>query len=284
MEERAADEPGPAGDGDPVLRTGIPRDVGADWDFKDVRDHYLGVLFDLDPTALQEADPERYLELARAVTGEVMAEVFGEWRRAGSPCGGGLVLWLRDLLPGAGWGLIDHRGAPKLAYHHLKRALAPVAVWTVDEGLGGVVAHVANDGPLPLSASLRVALYRDRELLIEEAVSAVELAPSDQAEWNVETLIGRFVDASWAYRFGPPAQDAIIVSLESDAAPGMRPHTLSQAIRFPAGRSLERESPERLGLTAEMIELAEGAFQLELEQQTAGLRRADRCAWVRAER
>jgi beta-mannosidase len=264
--KRSAEEPAP-GDEDPVLSTGIPRDVGADWDFKDVRDHYLGVLFDLDPRALQEADPERYLELARAATGEVMAEVFGEWRRAGSPCRGGLVLWLRDLLPGAGWGLIDHGGAPKVAYHHLKRALAPVAVWTVDEGLGGVVAHAANDGPLPLIASLRVALYRDRELLVEEAVRAIELAPRSQGEWNVETIIGRFVDASWAYRFGPPAQDAIIVSLEGDAGPGMRPHTLSQAIRFPAGRALERESPEQMGLAVETRSLADGAFQFDLESR-----------------
>ena len=52
--------------------------------------------------------------LSRAVTGEAMAAVFGEWRRAGSPCGGGLVLWLRDLAPGAGWGLVDHSGAPKV--------------------------------------------------------------------------------------------------------------------------------------------------------------------------
>jgi beta-mannosidase len=246
---------------------GIPRDVGAEWDFKDVRDHYLGVLFDLDPSALQAADPERYLELARAATGEVMAEVFGEWRRAGSPCGGGLVLWLRDLLPGAGWGVIDHRGIPKLAFHHLKRALAPVAVWTVDEGLGGVVAHVANDGPEPLIASLRVALYREGELCIEQAATPVELAPHSQGEWNVETVIGHFVDAAWAYRFGPPAQDAIVVSLERDGGPGAGPRTLCQAVRFPAGRPLERESPARLGLAVESTPLSDGDVRLALRSR-----------------
>ena len=36
------------------------------------------------------------------MTGEVMAHVFGEWRRAESPSGGGMILWLRDLVAGAG--------------------------------------------------------------------------------------------------------------------------------------------------------------------------------------
>lgn len=72
------------------------------WDFADVRDHYLGLLFGVDPGRLRHDEPERYLELSRLVTGEVMAEVFGEWRRSASPCGGGLVLWLRDVLPGPG--------------------------------------------------------------------------------------------------------------------------------------------------------------------------------------
>jgi beta-mannosidase len=204
-------------------------------------------------------------ELARVATGEVMAEVFGEWRRAGSPCGGGLVLWLRDLQPGAGWGVIDHEGTPKLPYHHLKRALAPIAVWTIDEGLGGVVAHVANDRPQPLSASLRVALYREGELRVGEAATAVELPPHSQGEWNVETILGHFVDASFAYRFGPPAQDAIVVSLERAGAHAVGMRTICQAIRFPAGRPLQRESPEQLGLTVQLTPLAGGEAEVELQ-------------------
>ncbi|HXN36993.1 MAG TPA: hypothetical protein VN892_03060 [Solirubrobacteraceae bacterium] len=246
----------------PVWKAGVPRENGADWDFEDVRDHYLRLLFGVDADELRWVDHARYLELSRMLTGEILADVFGEWRRGTSPCAGGLVLWLHDLLPGAGWGVIDHRGTPKLAYHHLKRALAPVAVWTVDEQLGGVVAHVANDRPTPLSAFLRVALYREREHLVEQARTAVELNPHSQGEWNVEGVIGRFLDVAWTYRFGPCAQDTIVVTLERDQGGGGEPRILSQTMRFPAGRPLDREPPERLGLAARAHTQPDGSLLL----------------------
>jgi beta-mannosidase len=227
----------------PRWKAGVPRDTGAGWDFDDVRDHYLRELFAVDPVALRSTDAERYLELSRTVSGEVMAEVFGEWRRAESPCGGGLVLWLSDLMPGAGWGVLDHRGEPKVAYHHLRRALAPVAVWSTDEGLDGVAVHVANDLSVALRATLRVALYRDLELRVDEARHDVELEPHCSRTYNVETILGRFADVSWVYRFGPPAQDLIVASLER--ADG---ELEAQCFRLPTGRPLRRETPERLGV------------------------------------
>ncbi len=230
---------------------GVPRDTGADWDFTDVRDHYLGLLHGVDPVALRRDDPERYLALSRAVSGEVMAEVFGEWRRAASTCGGGLVLWWRDVIPGAGWGLLDREGRPKAALHHLGRALAPIAVWMTDEGLSGIAIHVANDRPEPLIARLRLALYRDGEIRVGDATAPIELAGHGIAELNVETLLGRFVDASWAYRFGPPAQDLVVASLE--AIDGDAAEPLSQAVRFPAGRPAAVETGEALGLRAEAV-------------------------------
>ena len=240
---------------DPAWKAGVPRDAGAGWDFDDVRDHYLQLLFDVDPVALRSVDHDRYLELSRATSGEVMGEVFGEWRREASPCTGGLVLWLKDLRPGAGWGVLDHRGEPKVALHHLRRALAPVAVWSTDEGLGGVVAHVANDRPEPLRARLRVGLYRDFELLVEEASAELHLPGHGRATRGVESLIGRFVDVSWAYRFGPPAQDLIVLSLERERDLDEERERdggwdlISQAFRFPAGRPHTTQSATSLGLS-----------------------------------
>ena len=109
----------------PDWKRGVQRDagtgwdIGAGWDFDDVRDHYLATLYRVDPVQLRRSEHARYLELSRAATGEVMADVMGEWRRGGSGCHGALVLWLKDMLPGAGLGVVDHRGLPKVAYHHL---------------------------------------------------------------------------------------------------------------------------------------------------------------------
>ena len=212
-----------------------------------------------------------------------MAEVFGEWRRAASPCGGGLVLWLRDLLPGAGWGLFDHRGEPKVAFHHLRRALAPVAVWTTDEGLGGIAVHVANDRPEPLRARLRVALYGNCEQRVDEASEIVELLPHEVAERNVETLLGRFVDAAWAYRFGPPAQDLIVASLERDLDDGGRSCSRSPSASPPAAR-WPPSLPPALGLEATLAAAGDGTALLRVTSRRLAYGVRVHAARVRARR
>jgi beta-mannosidase len=249
----------------PAWKAGVPRDVGSGWDFEDVRDHYLSLLFAVDPSELRRVDHERYLELSRTVTGEAMAEVFGEWRRCASPCGGALVLWLADLQPGAGWGVIDHSGRPKPAYHHLRRALAPVAVWSTDEGLAGVRVHVANDLAAPFAGRLRVALYRDGEHRVAEAKEHLELAGHGACERDVEAMLGGFLDASWAYRFGPPGHDVVVSSLEWEAAGGQR--ALAQSFRFPAGRPLRQQPAEELGLSGTLRPLTDDAVELLLRSR-----------------
>ncbi len=230
-----SDEPG-LGPG-----AGVMRDAGADWDFADVRDFYLDLLYGA------AASPERYEALSREVSGEVMAAVFGEWRRAGSACGGGIVLWLRDLAPGAGWGLLDSRGEPKAAFGHLARVLAPVAVWMTDEGQNGVAIHVANDTASPRSGRVRLALYRDLEHRVEEAVEPLELPPHSTLELRAEALLGRWVDVAYAFRFGAPGHDLVVASLENADGGGL----ISQAVLFPAGRPARAEAAAELGLRVE---------------------------------
>jgi len=175
------------------------------------------------------------------------------------------VLWLRDLCPGAGWGILDHRGEPKVAYHHLRRVLAPLAVWSTDEGLRGIAVHVANDRPEPARVRLRVALYSELGVRVEQTAQELELAPHGYSVHDLEEMLGHFVDVSWAYRFGPPAQQVVVCSLERDGGQGVE--LLSQCFRLPAGRLLAREPAARLGLTATLTPSGEDRTELQIRAQ-----------------
>jgi beta-mannosidase len=236
----------------PSWKARTPRDLGAGWDFDDVRDHYVARLYGVDPTALRWTDHDRYLDLGRAATGEVMARTFGEWRRPGSTCHGGLVWFLKDLWPGAGWGVLDAEGQPKPAFFLLRRALAPVSLHLSDEGTNGVDVHVVNDRSLPLAASLEVALYRG-EIPVGIETACVDLAPRAAMSLPIAALQPGFSDVSYAYRFGPPTCDLVVATLrDGDAVVARAFHAVTG---LPSGK-------EDLGLAASAAPRADGAFEL----------------------
>ena len=202
----------PALDG-PDWKAIVPRDRGASWDFEDTRDHYLRRLYGLDPAALRRDSPELYLDLGRAVTGEVMAAVFSEWRRPASRCAGGLVWTLNDLAPGAGWGVIDSAGRPKPAWWALKRVLAPLQVLITDEGVNGLAVHLINEGPYALEAEVRLAAFGEQPGAVFDARRPVWLEPRSSETVSGYDLLGRFHDMSYAYRFGPPDHVAVRAQL-----------------------------------------------------------------------
>jgi beta-mannosidase len=247
----------------PAWKGGVPRDGGAAWDFEDVRDHYLKLLYSLDPAELRYADPRFYWDLSRLVSGEAMAEVFGEWRRADSNCGGGIILSGGDLEPGAGWGLVDNRGVPKAAYWFLRRALAPRAIWMTDEGLNGFDIHVANDAPAPLRATLRIAMFAS-ERRTDEAEREIVLEPRTTRVYSFEEILGRFVDISRAYRFGPPAHDLITASLHRTSGEG----AFARCFRFPAGRDLRRHPITEIGIAAQAAVLPSGEIEVLMGTRT----------------
>jgi beta-mannosidase len=261
----ALDAPGGLTPVHPAWKSGVPRDAGAGWDFEDVRDHYLRLLYDLDPVALRWTDVERYLELSRAVTGEVMAEVLGDWRRPDSACAGALILWLRDIAPGAGWGLLDHRGLPKPALHHLRRALNPQAIWITDEGMNGMAVHVANDRAAELRANLRLALYRDSGSLVDQVSTPVVLEPHGVLSFDAESLLGRFLDISYAYRFGRSEHNVVVASLESGAEPGEG--LISQGFRFIGARPSTTETVNSSGLEATLVRVDAELLELRLRSE-----------------
>jgi beta-mannosidase len=197
----------------PRWKARVPRDSGPGWDFDDIRDHYLALMFRVDPLMTRYADVERYLALSRVVTGEVMARTFAEWRRAGSGCGGGLVWFLRDLWAGAGWGVVDALGRPKAAWHYLRRAFAPRAVFLTDEGLEGLGVQLLNDHAEPLRGTLRLTSYRQGRIAVAEAEATIDVPARGALTLSADRLLGRFTDLTGSYRFGPLGHDVVIAEL-----------------------------------------------------------------------
>ena len=217
------------------ISVNIPRDRGADWDFADVTAHYTRLLYGTDTPRLR-----------RSATAEVMEAAVAEWRRAGSSCAGALVWMLKDFLPGAGWGVIDSGGSPKLAWHALRRAFRPVQVTLTDEGLDGLAIHLINDMARPVRAKLSLRCYQNGETVVMHRARDVELPPRSNRTLSTAELIGAFFDITCAYRFGPPALDVTAVTLD-DAATGER---LAEAAHFPQGHAALTAEP---GLVVEPV-------------------------------
>src|SRR5205085_1838857 len=118
----------------------------------------------------------------------------------GSNCAGGLVLALRDLWPGPGWGLLDAGGAPKAPWWALRPVLAPVALLVTDEGLDGIAGHAVNDGPAPFEATVRVELLTVDGHPTDSGEAAVLVPARGGTTVDVEGVLGGFRDVNGAHR------------------------------------------------------------------------------------
>ena len=246
----------------PRWKAAVPRDLGAAWDFEDVREHYTEALYGVDAVRLRTEDPARHLDLARATSADVAAATFAEWRRPGSTTAGGLVWFFRDLVPGAGWGVVDALGRPKSIYHALKRAFAPLALTITDEGVNGLHLHIANDGPEAVEADLSLACLRDGKLPVAQGSRPVTIPGHGAVTVTATALLGAFFDTTYAYRFGPAGHDVSLAELRTaDGA------LLAEATHWLPGRRAERHS---LGLRAVLGRDAEGWFvRLSAERMAA---------------
>lgn len=236
---------------EPRWKSGVPRDPGSAWDFDDVREHYMQALYRIDVPRLRYENPERYLELSRAIVADVIGTVFSEWRREGSTCAGGIVWNLLDVRPGAGWGVIDVLGAPKSALHGLARVLQPVQVLILDEGLDGLDVHLINETAREIRARVELTCLREGAVKVAGGSRDIVLPPRSVQRVTSNALIGAFFDIAYAYRFGPRAHDATHVVLR-DADTG---DVLSEAFHFPDPSIGERRD---IGLRASVEKDGEG--------------------------
>jgi beta-mannosidase len=111
---------------------------------------------------------------------------------------------------------------------------------------------------------------------VAEAETALRVAGHGTQRLSVEAIVGSFLDAAWAYRFGPPAQHAIVATLTSRDHGSHAPTVgsagdavLSQSFFFPAGRPTERRPATELGLR---VSPAGDALRFETERLVYGVR------------
>jgi beta-mannosidase len=233
----------------PMWKRAVPRDAAAAWDFEDVRDFYVREVFGVDPLLVRYGDPERALDLGRAAVAHAVASTFAAWRRPGSRCGGGLVLASRDLLPGAGWGLVDALGRPKSAWYALRRIMQPTSILLVDHGLDGLRVLVVNESPVAHSGRLEVGVFDRRGNRVE--ASAMDLTVPGRVTWSGElgAIFEGFRDFTYAYRFGAPVYDVVHARFVTDG------HA-SEAIHLPLGQ--DRAVEPELGLRARAFRADDG--------------------------
>jgi beta-mannosidase len=230
----------------PLWKMRQPRDTGPGWDFEDIRDFYLKLLFGVDPVALRSQDVERYYALSRVVTGEVMKNVFAEWRRTGSSCGGGLIWFYKDLWPGAGWGIIDSENRSKAVYHYLRRAWAPHAILITDEGLNGLQLHAINETADACTVRVEIELLQAGKIRIAHAERNLELSPRTTLALHADELIGHFTDITYSYRFGPPKHDVVVARMICAQTAAV----LSEDFYFPQGLALPLQQAAQIEAAA----------------------------------
>jgi beta-mannosidase len=138
-----------------------------------------------------------------------MACVFDEWRSSTNPCAGGLIWFLKDLRPGAGWGIIDSDNRPKAAYYALRRAWSPTRLALLDRGLDGLVLELHNDGSLPVNAEVEVRCFDGHGVVTAQGRVHLTAPARGSALANIEGVLGHFADPTYSYRFGPRRHRAV---------------------------------------------------------------------------
>ena len=229
----------------PAWKARTPRDLGAGWDFDDVRDHYLGELFGVDPMraalrrsrALPRARPRRHRRGdgadVRRVAHAALDLRAAAWSGSCATCG------RRRLGRGRRGGRAEGgRGTT------CKRALRRSPRTSATRAATGSSSTWSTIAPTPLDGRARARRSTTpARSQVASARRAIAVGPRATIELGAATLFDGFLDLSYAYRFGPPSHDLVVATLRAPSGA-----TLAQAFHFPLGLPATRELD--VGLTA----------------------------------
>lgn len=241
----------------PKWKERVPRDTGTGWDFEDVRDHYTHSLFNIDTTQTRCFDTERYLKLSEVASGEIMSQVFSEWRSSHSDCSGGLVWFLKDFWSGAGWGIIDSNGLPKACYYYLKRCWQPINIEITNETLNGVDIHINNETSQELNGKIEISLLNKNSISIANRTISIQVPKQDTKTLNSDQLLQNFYDTTYSYRFGPSKHSVVAIQLKN-----ANNELISEAYYFPNSEEPYNDANALLNATANKID--DLTYELEL--------------------
>lgn len=201
----------------PLWKDGVARDVGSGWDFSDITDFYIDQLFGINAAQCRAIDQQRYLNYCRAATFETIERTLSIFR-ANSAEGRAALVWnLHDFKPGAGWGYIDTLGQPKSAFYALKNTSQATTLLFVDEGLEGLAIYCVHDGNEALNCTLTLTLVTDDGDVFAQHELPQRLAAQSIVRISVDAFFNRFVDSSYAYRFGPRAFHSCVAQLSAES-------------------------------------------------------------------
>ncbi len=133
-----------------------------------------------------------------------------------------------------------------------------------DEGLNGLHAHLLNETADSIEATVTLTFATAAGKVAAKAERALTLAPRSAVVLSSAALLGRFFDATAAYRFGPAAHD--LAHLRLTCADGT---FLAEAFHYPAGRDA---TPREIGLSAALVEDRDGVgLRIATERHALGV-------------
>jgi len=99
---------------------------------------------------MRSFDMERYTQLSRVVTGEMMTQAFAEWRSSYSHNQGALVWFLKDLWPARVGESIDKPGEPQSTLLLFCAACANPQLPLPTKGWMGFTYTIINETAQPI--------------------------------------------------------------------------------------------------------------------------------------